>query len=566
MRFPRTLTGLGWPHHGLAVNGVLTTPGGDKAVAAMVTAGACKLVRHPSAPGAQRNAAQLAHDTARGHAWRDYALLTGAAHNINGTPAALGGDRWLYCDPGGNTWVVGVTLTKNTADITIELRLEALFGRLGRAYTLTPSVLATLVWSPPIPSWYTGGFTAADVVPYVTLRPESLVFTPDGSACYVHLYVDQVGSSETLCRDLYPETQPNLVEAQSLGSPLVSILRASVSGTGDRHNDGTGVLGTLIEHYEYEADIVLLRAQYANESQGVFGGITAVVPDASPAAPANGSPPTLTATWSKGYTVQSSGDASGYEARTGYEYTAVLYLTFDGAVTRRYLSQTRQDWTRAHFNDALDVYDLTNVAGGTLVLSYGTGVPDWYLVSCSETGHVWTETHIIPTEDVLVEYDILGTQYAYHYQKTNDQFDAEQPSQGYPATPEQNYVCGGRPSLGIPPSQTVTRTLNGSPISGDGWIYHDLRILAPNLFYVAMDYPKATAGQSTMDERVVALNALGVAAEVFDQQTDHAPLAGSRKLPDLRELVWSYQPVTEESAHAPLTLFQAYSGDLYQYV
>ena len=77
--------------------------------------------------------------------------------------------------------------------------------------------------------------------------------------------------------------------------------------------------------------------------------------------------------------------------------------------------------------------------------------------------------------------------------------------------------------------------------------------------------PQLTGTQRDMNENAVVVNETGVASEAMDKTTAHAPLGTPSKIPDLRELAMSYQPVTEEYTSGPYTLFTS-PGDIYQYV
>ena len=564
---------IGMPYHGLAVDGILAHPTGDKDIEMPDYSGTCKLIRHPLATGPVRNTNQLAHDAANSLEWRDYALMTGASNGINGSQG-LGVESWLYCDPGGNTWVVNIVDT-NTGGThrTVELWIKEIFGRFGKDYEITPRLLATLDFVPTIPSWYTGSTTLATLVSRTSfLQPTSINFLPDGSEAYINGYCTNTDTSN----EVYEETQPYNITGIYQGFSMIGVLKATITGTGDINNDGAGITATLDLDMEYEVDQIIRRDSYG------FGEFTpdpeptcSVSSTGVPIAPAQDCPAgELTLQWDYEFFLNPVGATSGISGKQGQDYEAVLYKSHYGLIKRTYKNFFETTFDFQYGGQHKITYNLSNCDKGNGIWpGYTTGT-QWYVASCSANGgdSLWSQRTTDSKGVQETIYNIYGVEYSHNYFSNNVQRDRNQASQD---------TCGGT-GTGLPccinggacpddPSEfeeIQTATLNGVlvPYSASTTLYNDLRVIGPNLVYVALDHPNPSLTDRAMIETVAVVNEAGVVGQALDMTTNHADLPGPRYMPDTRELVWSYQPVTEESAHAQTTLFIAHSGILYQYV
>lgn len=563
---------LGMPWHGLATDGELsTTLDGTKTIVEPAgVVGICIPVVHPAAPGATRNTAQETRDTAHGFDWRDYALLCGDDHAINGCPdAEIGQKRWLYCDTNGPTWIVGLRTTVGSTTITFELWLEGIFGRFGRQYDFTPSKLDELVWTPDIPSWYGGGYTAANVVSQINLA-SNIMLAPsnDGTECYVNL----ICTSETVNDQLYNETRYLSNGSSTAGDALVGVLAVTISGNGDLSDDGSGITGEIVEDLAYEGGLVTGRSQWINEPEGTPLELDVDFTPQATAPSTSACPATEETTFVFEASLSVVGGDSVYTTnRVGSEHTAILYKSPDGVVEREFVGHyDAYEYEVTTSGSYQTTFELSNCNTDGPLFSYYTGSGgDWYVKSCSQgaqTLAVNTRQRLINRAEIT--YTIFGEVYAISYETIEESYDQDY-VQTFPDTSTQFPNCGSFPS--DPATEyTDTATLNGASLDTSGGIpsilfYHELRVLAPNLVYVALDYPQTSITTRDFDENVVGVNVDGVASEIYDDTTTHAPLGTTRKIPDLRELVWSWQPVTEDYTHGDVTLFVAYAGSRHQY-
>ncbi len=575
-------TEIGMPFHGLSTNGTLPHPTGNKTIPQPSIYGPCQVIRHPIAPGVDRNTNQISHDNAKGLEWRDYALLTGPGHGVNGT-AELGPNKWLYCDPGGNTWVINFTVydpgdpeqvthrtefvghqgfpvsntgTLNNSQIVFDLVLEEIWGRFGKVYEFTSRVIGNMTWTPDIPTWYGGAFTAADVVNAANFaHPESVVVNQAGSSAFVHVYCD----SDTISGAVYPETQPIFNATNNNGFALVGIIEVTISGTGDLVNNGAGITSTVQDHLRYESGLMLTRTytlepETGTESWNIIKTLPAC-PDPYP--------PEQLLSHDPDFRVNNTGDSVGAGPTNTWVDKAILYKTFAGQVTREVTRVNDAYWDLSFTNTTNDIYNLSNDLGSYPLRPIGCdggGSSEWALVSCTVSGHIVRVYENGVINRTVVEYDVFGEIYRYDL-RDDDGFHSESDVGGGGII--------GRCERGPADTNSYNYrnvTLNGQALSDWAPVYHEFRIVAPNLVYVVIDQPQTTVTTRDMIENVVAVNENGVAAKLLDKTTAHAPETNDRGIPDLRELAWSYQPVTEENTHGPALLFAANNNDVYQYV
>jgi len=570
----RPFKAQGMPWHGLATDGVLPTTVGNKTVAYDATGfvGPCKAVRHPQAPGVSRNTAQVARDTAQGHTWRDYALLTGPQHNVNGGPA-LGADSWLYCDAGGATWVMRLEAIDNGATMTFKLWLDALFGRSGRDRSFTPQVLATLSsWAPEIPSWYGGSYTAADVIDeLIVATAETIAPSPDGASVFVNIRC----TDQAICAAVYPETAEiySRTDFWPVNDSTVAVLEIAISGLGDIDDDGNGITATLTEDMAYETGTTPLVTNRQKWTSAAWGTPYSwdLSETAQPTAPTGGACPadeTLEYTFTASFTNQ-QGDNPYATSRTGIEYDAVLYKTPDGTIERSVIEHNDSGYTTVTLEGAYSAtFDLNNCLTDGPSFSYDGGPTGWYYTSCTQgAATLGTRTRTSTRKYWSLSISVFGEVYSVETLSDNwtEDHDLIQTFGG--GTGFQYPNCGSLPSADTPTSGQEAE-VDGQAVTGfpDMTVYHEMRLLASNLAYVLLDYPQLAGVNRDMHENVVGVNEAGTASELLDQTTAHAPLGTARKVPDLRKLVWSWQPVSEESSSADVTLFVSYSGDRYQYI
>lgn len=583
----RPYTEIGMPYHGLATNGILPTSDGDKTIPQASFYGPCQVIRHPSAPGVNRNPNQIANDTAKGFDWRDYALLTGTGHGVNGS-TELGSGKWLYCDPGGNTWVVGIgavapgqqeqvthigeavshltfpvtnTGTLNNNELLIQVVLDEIWGRFGKPYDVTPRLLGEFIWTPDIPTWYGGAFTAEDVINNIDLtRPEAIVVNASGAEALLHIYMRENTQGNLISEQVYPETQPivnGINGTFPVGAALVAIVSISLNGIGDKNDSGNGIAAVLADDSRFEDDLIISRTRGTAPGVGVEDW--QVVRDPNPDCP-DPFPPEQTTTYNPNTRIQNNGDTTGKNPGTTWEYEAVLYKTFEGNVRRKSLRLNQATWDISWTNTIADSYQLTNDPSNPAFGCTGPGSWNWYLASCSTSGYLVYERLETLTDQLKDEYVVFGQTYSYDLIK--DEITYTETDFSDPGLPE----CPRAPFPGGNDYTDENVTLNGDALQNYAPCYHEFRVAAPNCHYVVIDQPQLTGTDRDMIEYVVVVSELGVDSEVVNKTTPHAPLVTPRKIPDLRELALTYQPVTGQFTSGPALLGAVNNNDIFQYV
>lgn len=561
------------PYHGLASFGQLTVGAKTIAIAYDGDAGenrqgTTKLVRHPAATGATRTPAQLAHDAANGLDWRDYALLCGQDHSLGGGPE-LGANRWLYCDSAGATWLVRLSAVDNGATVTLELWLDEIFGRIGRDWPFTPRLLASLVWAPVIPSWYGGAVTVDQVIDQLNIINPA--FAPnrrlivdcnaDGSSCWVNVTCDD----QTISGQVYFETQPFQNGSGFDGNALVGTIHATISGVGDLQNDGAGITGAIVSDLAFEGGLVTSRTDIVNGSQGVEAWTLTPGPIPDPPSPGLVVGDSAT-TWPLVWTLNNTGDNSGYFGRIERSHTAILLKTHQGVVTRTLLRQsTDSEWSISLSNTITYSYNLINDNNaGPLTFNFGSGFHEnWYTSSCSTSGAMQRTLIDRDTDRVQVSYNVFGQVVSHTYERILEQTTVEWLPVDYPAG--LLHVCPGY-SPGIQSSNSVeTFELDGQTLDGAANIWHEFRHVAPRCHYLVTAVPQTTVANWNMIERIYALPESGGVSLGWSGVTAFPAIGAGRRIPDDRELAITYQPVTDQLAHAGITLFTLLADDLVQY-
>lgn len=558
------------PWHGLAVNGELTTlADGIKTITKSPDNfdewGPCVVVRHPSAPGASaRTTEQLAKDATHGYDWRDYALLTGINKTVNGA-VDLGAKSWLYIDPAGVTWLLRLDITANVNDVTFEVVRVAAFGRFGIQRTYSDTVIASLVWAPDIPSWYTGSVTAADVVQKIDVfRHYNLCPNEDGTLAYFNIHCFDFDYN----RDLYLETTP--MGEYTVGDnsrALIGVLKIDVSGTGDLDNNGDGVAATCVEHYTFEGGLVTARVRELATVTGSYATITNTNLSSAPAYPGD-PPPDVTEPFTEVQTLTVQG-----QEKTDYkwQYSAILYVTPHGEVTRtenddyyeykEYIEpqgQISYDWELKNFLDGPDY--------STKFVPYGWQYA--YCVGWSGTTGLVCYFRQGTYRNRTTSYSVFGVNVQLTYVQDDwhdDDYIAETQDD---CDGVAQYPTGFRADR-----DQKSRTVDGVAITdttANPTVLHQWRPLGQNEAWLAM-YRSQTPGnvnEKEMEERLIVKpeSAGAKVGWTGAYNSTHSWLNPSTPaLPYVRQWIGSYQPVDDTLVSYSWDTIGLYGGDVYQY-
>jgi hypothetical protein len=141
----------GNPWHGVVLGGELTTTvGGITREWLQPDYGDCFLFQVPEMPAVTRSPEQLAQDEAKGHEWRNYALLTGwfdrqlYGKNLNPLAGARNDLKYYYASQPGDVWQVslaGLSVSGDAASGNVTLR-KSVFGS-----TETKSLPVSASWT-----------------------------------------------------------------------------------------------------------------------------------------------------------------------------------------------------------------------------------------------------------------------------------------------------------------------------------------------------------------------------------------------------------------------------------
>ena len=326
----RPFTMIGYPFHGLAVNGTLTHVTGDKPVNGD---GGNIVVRHPAAPVKTRSPGQLIADAANNLEWRNYALLCGSNRAVNGG-AELGSNAWLYCAPDGRTWIVTVDTSVVGDTLNVEVWRRKLFGlwKHGTPYAINDELLVTQAVQFVLPVEYVGAITAnecaADAgVPYAAC----IVPDPAGSSVYVHVLCDN---------DVYDATK---CQYHGDDQSLYAIIELDLSGSGDPDNGGVGISCTVPNVDLYD-DLVVTRTSDKTFGQpvaiaypdGTFTSTVSTYDDPPPAIGA-GDPCPIGQTYEEVHECQpvNSGVTNQWQHGPALERHSVIHRTHHGDLVRR---------------------------------------------------------------------------------------------------------------------------------------------------------------------------------------------------------------------------------------
>lgn len=569
----------GAPYHGLATNGTLTHAyagtlsvsydGGTNAD----LIGPCVYVKNPTAPGLIRNTAQAAKDSAESMEWRDYALLTGVNRAFTGSPdAELGPFRWLYADPTGNTWRLNLAYAKDTDTITFEVHLDAIFGRFGVPRAFSSSLLASLVWSPDIPSWYTPGYTASDIVTAVNLDFNyTLAIAEDGSEVYVHIWC----ADATINAAVFKETTAQ-VAGHNTARALIGVLKITLTGSGDLDASGSGITATLVENLAYEGGIVTGRtaSSAATPPSTITCDYIQITATTDwPEFPGIDCTDTIFTTFDQVFSFSYTGATSGSSAGDELAFSAILYRTPDGDVVRDFdLISGRQNWTFSACGSYTKTWHIANCAVSPYTYTTPAESGGWYYDPAATTYAGNAIAGRLAVTEVNRHYEkitVCGTVSVESnlYQETLTYFIDGPCADG--GIGSGLVVCSGY-AIGDAGVQSDTSTYNGAstPNTNFWLVPMECRQLAQNLMYVARYHsiPADEANQS-MDEFHIGIDYQGTPSIVWSDSytsTDRSGTYGD--FPIARELVASYQPRTGAHAHATWNYASVYSGTTYQYV
>lgn len=565
---------FGTPFHGLATNNLLPHPHGDKTIGNdaaspfVQSIGGCIPVRHPAAPGANRNVYQQTRDTVEQQEWRDYALICGYEKTIEGIPGTgLGNFQWLYCDANGGTWVVRLDYTKGTTDITFDVHLEEIFGRVGRTRSFSSSILDTFVWTPDIPSWYSGSYTLADVVSEVDLDwVNTLAFSPDGSECYVNIFCAGTTTAEDINLRVFVEATPQATiggYGSNTSTALIGVLKIDLTGAGDLDNDGAGINCTITHDLTYENGIVHNRIDNVDTGGFSFNACDHVTLEYT------NDVPTYTGDICPGYaftgTFWTNGNptngSSGQYVVANFNFDVILYKTPDGTVLRHVEKSDIIDWELSISGTVVEQFPLWTCIGNP---AYPSRLNGWYWDGT--TAH--SGSNVIATLEWIRTNTKLARVTFFGGTPVEDKVEEIEDGRNWRA-------CATTPGDSNPPAPftvtTDTGEINDVPSTPGTNLYfaHEVRQLAQNLHYLANYISQVNnEGVHDMKESAHVVNDQGTPSQLWSGSYTDSYRPAAAIYPDFpndRELVWSYQPVTGASTHGQMTLFAAYNGDVWQY-
>lgn len=554
----RPVKWVGMPWHGLAVNGTLTTTiDGNKTISGgngpgYPGEGACVLVRHPSAPGAgSRTAAQLAEDAAHGYEWRDYALLCGPDRHVNGGPA-LGANAWIYIDPAGTPWRMTVESSAAGASVNVTIWRRALFGRFGRAYTITDEQVGSFVWTPQMPSWYTGGVTATMIAADAVFDDVvAMVPNADGSNLLINVYA---GSTDAVA--VFPETE-------FTGRVLLGILDVTVSGTGDLQNTGIGIAAAIVEDARFEDDLVTLRTSIidldgSNDPSPLWEVICTAptYPPSEPTPAQADANDTTELEHSTSYGGLIQGGLTDYTRRIESASSAIVYRTHRGDVTRY---RNSVSYSRFIFTDPSGSRSSNATWEAYWDNPPGQGpTPRWRFLSCSPvTGQITQDVRFEEYDELTITYNALGISESVAFIK-DDKHDTI-----------TNYLNGcwttcigsdGTPSVNNGDASLVF-TCNGETYPGTFGnldLEAGMTWRAPNLFALWSDFTLPDNATRRFTQRWIGDGESSASQVWLDVSTWTTVEYYSQALSPLHRRS-SFQPVTVDFSHG------VESGDKYQY-
>ena len=262
-------TRIGLPWHGLVTNGVLAAGNGKTKTYAQPSGGDAWPVRNAAGASTRaRMASEIAHDAATGKVWQNYALIHGEDKQLGG--ARLGFSEWLYSDPAGTVWLMGVTHTVAGATATFTVKVKKRFGHFANTTDPVPNRTAgtgSLTFS--LPDWWDDSdwsdLTASDIAGNLELDvARDLDFTESGAAAVWNLHSTAGGN--------YPH--------------LAGWVEIAVSGTGSlvAGTYSQGITASLTTHgldavwEEWEITVDLQNCPDCPGPGGIVGTVTTVQP------------------------------------------------------------------------------------------------------------------------------------------------------------------------------------------------------------------------------------------------------------------------------------------------
>lgn len=233
----------GWPWHGLCTSGVIAAAGGNTKTIPTPTHGSAWLY-DLGLPAIVRTPDEVAADTALGHEWRNYAMISGGV--VYGTQ--LGADKFIHVDEDGKRWLVSLAFSfPNESSQQVRVTLSIIeFGRF------------ELVTDPP----------ADPPTPVVIVEDVQCTYFTYASYGYTY------SISSALLEDVWTNGSRVLVSVSrvaysSPGVPSVrdifSLVELSITGKGGA--DGSGL---VVSSVEVMKDVELSQGQPSNDSAFSF--------------------------------------------------------------------------------------------------------------------------------------------------------------------------------------------------------------------------------------------------------------------------------------------------------
>lgn len=266
----RPPTRIGCPHHGLCFNDtfqgvvpavtVATRPAG-------ATFGPNVPIDHPAKPGGGDST------------WRDFGAYIGHTRSVNGADGGvgLGGNRWLYCDTSGATWIMRFEYSipeaynaywdevMPTGVLEVEVWLDGLFGRFGRDYSMTPVLMDSFSYTVPAPSWSLLDNTHPDFAAFNAAKPGRILMDfvpPDHIALALSADGSEVFFNATVTgNQAFSVYWPSLPAGNPFANPgsieqcVFATLKITISGSSAPGAAGVGLTVTIAKERDYEGEL-----------------------------------------------------------------------------------------------------------------------------------------------------------------------------------------------------------------------------------------------------------------------------------------------------------------------
>ena len=540
----RHYSAIGMPYHGLAVDGVLTKPApvGDVTVAGE---GACTVVRNHTVPTITRTTEQIAQDTALGREWRDYLLLTGQNRHVGGA-GQIQGNSWICCDDSGVPWVLQLRQREAVgAVLPIEVWRVGLFGHFGRDYSaITTAKIAEFSWTPTIPAWYAGPYTVNELVTVyaqVALDWVSIVPSEDGRSVLLNLTL-----SGAIVESMFPELRIG-GDAVPSARALVGVLAITISGSGDKATDGSGLSVAFNLTHDID-DLYVLRDVIAESAPS--GGVTYEWYNGSNPVPSDDPEPspgaTETTTESAQFRYAPGSQAVPYTQRHKNEYRTIVHKTHDSTVYRYYLY------------DRVESVDRTAGGGYTsdVEWEYFGG---WTQTGCSgATSNAFTEEDYSFHQELTLRFEIDGVTFSEFSAVHHEESNTRQDSIALSSSDWAGARCSGTQS---PTPSPVVTTNHYMTVNGETYNFADydsvhetdfpyrnsIQLNAGNMCIAQMHYPAPDGVNRNLHYAAVTWDGPYAASVRWSDSSLYPnPVAGAIDQWQTWIESMSYQPVTGE--------------------